>query len=303
MKSRFEGPRGRELLTEALKEQRIVQHDQAIAARIAAIADLREFTPGSALVQQGDGDNALMLIVSGEVAVTINGRTVATRRHGESVGEMAIVSPNAPRSATVTATKPTLAAVISEEQFAELAKDHPHLWASIAKITCERLREREKFHREKNAMPIVFIGSSIEGLRIARAIVEGLKFDKVVPKLWSTPGLFSAGGATLDTLMKEVEIADFAVFVFGPDDKITSRDVEYQAPRDNVIFELGLFMGRLDRERAFIVKEHGGDIKIPTDLLGITPATYLHKPGQDMATTVEPLCNEIRRVVERLGAV
>jgi hypothetical protein len=80
----------------------------------------------------------------------------------------------------------------------------------------------------------------MEGLSVARAIVAGFKHDTVVPKLWATPGVFEAGGATLDTLMKEVDAADFAMFVFDPDDKITSRDDRYRGPRDNVVFELGL---------------------------------------------------------------
>lgn len=280
-----------------------MQHDHEIASRLADVVALREFNPGKHLVEQGASDNSLMFILSGEAAVTINGRLVAHRSAGESVGEMATLSPGAPRSATVTAVKPTLVAVVTEEQFADLAASFPRVWKPIAKVVSDRLREREKFHRLPNPMPVIFVGSSVEGLSAARAIVAGFKFDKVVPKLWSTPGVFEAGGATLDTLMKEVEAADFAMFVFGPDDKITSRDERYRGPRDNVVFELGLFMGRLDRERALIVKEHSSDIKIPTDLLGITPTTYVSKPGQDLAVAIEPVCDEVRRIVAKLGAI
>jgi CRP/FNR family transcriptional regulator, cyclic AMP receptor protein len=303
VKDRFQGIRGKELLVVTLRDQRLVEHDQEIASRLADVVELREYTPGTVLVEQGAGDNSLLLILSGEAAVTINGRLVGTRIAGESIGEMAMVSASSARSATVTAVKPTLAAVLSEEHFSEIATSYPRVWKPIAKIIAGRLREREKFHRLPNPMPVIFIGSSVEGLAVARAIVAGFKFDKFVPKLWSTPGVFEPGGATLDTLMKEVDAADFAMFVFGPDDKITSRDERYRGPRDNVIFELGLFMGRLDRERALIVKEHSSDIKIPTDLLGVTPVTYVSKAGQDLASAVESVCNDVRKIVEKYGAI
>lgn len=303
MKERFEGQRGRELLIEALKEQRLVQHDHEIASRFADAAVLNEYKPGDVLVAQSSSDNSLLLIISGEVAIAINGRNVASRSAGESIGEMTLASPGAPRSATVTAVKPTLIALLSEERFAEVASAFPHIWKPIAKVVCERLRQREKFHRLPNPMPVVFVGSSVEGLPIARAIVDGLKHDKIVTRLWSTPGLFSPGGTPLDTLLKEVEIADFALFVFGPDDKISSREATYNTPRDNVIFELGLFMGRLDRERSLIVREHRSDIKIPSDLLAVTTITFVSKPGQDLPSTVEPVCNDVRRAVEKHGAL
>jgi CRP/FNR family cyclic AMP-dependent transcriptional regulator len=303
VKDRFQGVRGKELLVEALKEQRLVQHDHEIASRLADLVQLRELDPGDHLMEQGASDNSLMFILSGEAVVTINGRPVGERRGGDSIGEMATVSPGAPRSATVTAIKPTLIGVLSEEHFADIAVSYPRIWKPIARVVSDRLREREKFHRAPNAVPVIFVGSSVEGLAVARTIVAGFKHDKVVAKLWASPGVFEAGGVTLETIMKEVEGADFAMFVFGPDDKITSRDDRYVGPRDNVVFELGLFMGRLDRERAFIVKEHRTDIKIPTDLLGITAITYVTKPGQDLTVAIEPVCEEVRRTVAKLGAI
>ena len=47
--------------------------------------------------------------------------------------------------------------------------------------------------------------------------------------------------------------ADFAAFIISPDDTVISRDAENLAPRDNVIFELGLFMGVLNRQRVFLI--------------------------------------------------
>lgn len=67
---------------------------------------------------------------------------------------------------------------------------------------------------------------------------------------------------------------DFAVLVLTPDDKTTSRGKVKAAPRDNVIYELGLFTGALGRERALVVVPSAVDIKIPTDLLGVTTLRY-----------------------------
>jgi CRP/FNR family transcriptional regulator, cyclic AMP receptor protein len=301
MKEKFETADGPRLLAEALSEQQIVQSDSALATALASKGTLVEFPVGNHLTVHGGDDNDIYFILIGEVEVVVNGRKVADRYKGECIGEMAILTPTALRSATVTATKPTLTLRVTESDFSEIAETFGKVWKVIAKVVATRLRQRERFHIKPNEMPVLFIGSSVEGLPIAHEIVSGLKHDKVIPRPWSTPGVFSPGGVAVDVLIKEVDSSDFAVFVFGPDDKITSRDVDYMAPRDNVIFELGLFIGRSNRDRAFLIKEHTSDVKIPSDLLGITPITYVSKPGQDLATMISPVCAEIRKAVNSLG--
>ena len=68
-----------------------------------------------------------------------------------------------------------------------------------------------------------------------------------------------------------------------------------------MVFELGLFMGKLDRNRAFIIKEQKSDVKIPTDLLGVTPLTYVYRPGGNLASAIGPVCTELRKVISSLG--
>ena len=115
------------------------------------------------------------------------------------------------------------------------------------------------------------------------------------------PGVFGPGGISIDALISEVDASDFAAFIFGPDDKVFSRHQDYEAPRDNVVFELGLFMGRLDRHRSFIIKDQHSDIKIPTDLLGVTPITYVSKPGEDLSAPVATICTELQKVIKAVG--
>jgi predicted nucleotide-binding protein len=126
-----------------------------------------------------------------------------------------------------------------------------------------------------------------------------LKHDKIEVQIW-TDGVFSPSGTTIDDLQAMANNADFAAFLFGPDDVVVSRGKESDAPRDNTIFELGFFMGNLDRTRTFIIKERDADIKIPTDLLNITPITYV-KLGSNLITAIAPVCTELRDAISRIG--
>lgn len=120
--------------------------------------------------------------------------------------------------------------------------------------------------------PSLFIGSSVEGLPVAKAIQVNLDHFAEVT-IWSQ-GVFGPSGGTLETLVNEAPMYDFAVLVLTPDDIVTKREQTKNAPRDNVIFELGLFIGILGRSRTFMVIPRNMNIDLPTDLAGITPATY-----------------------------
>jgi predicted nucleotide-binding protein len=100
--------------------------------------------------------------------------------------------------------------------------------------------------------PTVFIGSSKEGIEVARAIRTQL--DEVAEiTIWNEGGVFQLGHGYLEALVNALPGFDFAILVLSADDSIESRGVTSLAPRDNVMFELGLFMGRLGRERTFAI--------------------------------------------------
>jgi diguanylate cyclase (GGDEF)-like protein len=144
--------------------------------------------------------------------------------------------------------------------------------------------------------PKVFVGSSKEGLPIAHSIQEELEFDAEVT-VWKQD-IFRPGATTIESLQSALLMFDFAVFVMSPDDRITSRGSAGQAPRDNVIFELGLFIGRLGKDRVFfIVPRNTPKMHIPTDLLGVTALSFdPARSDRNIRASVGPACNQMRRV-------
>lgn len=146
-----------------------------------------------------------------------------------------------------------------------------------------------------NPKPRVFVGSSVEGLNVARAIQAELNHDYHI-ELWNQSDVFRLGTATLEALETALDAYDYAVFVFTPDDQITKRDEQAQVARDNVIFEAGLFIGRKSRFKAFIVHPRDLSIQLPSDLLGITTAKYESK-APNLAASVGAACNEIRAAI------
>src|SRR5688500_5146079 len=119
--SRFNGKRGRERLVEALCIQPCVAGDQKLASHLSRIGNLREFNAGTILTTQGDADNDLFFVISGEVSITINGRAIATRKAGQHVGEMSLLDPTARRSATVRASEETLVFRVAESEISKIA--------------------------------------------------------------------------------------------------------------------------------------------------------------------------------------
>lgn len=147
-----------------------------------------------------------------------------------------------------------------------------------------------RFDRQK-----AFIGSSTEGLAIANSIQKSLAQDLNMV-IWNQDSVFRLGDATLEALEAAVLEYQFGVFVFSPDDRLYTRGETRPAARDNVIFELGLFIGKLGRRRAFVVHPGKSAIVLPSDLLGITTAVY-DPDDKNLDDALEPVCNRIRNAV------
>ncbi len=148
--------------------------------------------------------------------------------------------------------------------------------------------------------PSVFVGSSREGIKIAEQVQYDLRYTAEC-KVW-TQGVFGLGWGTLESLMLEVAKHDFAILILTPDDVVNSRDNQQLAPRDNVLFELGLFMGRLGPKRVLVLFDNTSDLKIMSDLAGITLADYDGDwAKRDMASAIGTACKPIRDAIDREG--
>lgn len=154
----------------------------------------------------------------------------------------------------------------------------------------------------------VFIGSSSEGKKLADA-VQLLLMDKLgdsaIVETWTRK--FELSATYIESLEQIIAEADFAILVLTPDDVTTSRNKKKPAPRDNVIFELGLFMGSLGRERCYLVQpeedpEGQASLKVPSDLSGVKPAKYKRPDGGDLETVLNVGCALIAKQISMLRA-
>ena len=146
----------------------------------------------------------------------------------------------------------------------------------------------------ETSRPQMFIGSSTEGLPVARALQAELEND-VDAKVWDQ-GVFGLSDSSLEALERHAGEVDFAMFVLTSDDLLTKRGNSGGAPRDNVLFEAGLFIGRLGCHRAFLVSCRDDNLELPTDLREITRAQFNRRP--DIRGAVGPAADLIRRAIK-----
>jgi hypothetical protein len=150
--------------------------------------------------------------------------------------------------------------------------------------------------------PRIFLGSSGKQTKLLQALTRGLE-DVAHVEPWTTS--FSPGTTTLERLLELTRQVDFAAFVFAQDDWTTNSSPTATAstpgqasPRDNVVFEAGLFGGVLGMRRTFIL--HASGAKLPTDLLGLTCVRY---DGSTAAAEMKVVCQKLRDPIENEGRV
>ncbi len=150
--------------------------------------------------------------------------------------------------------------------------------------------------------PRLFIGSSVESLEIADAVNTNLDHQAEVT-IWRN-GTFELSSNTIDSLTKKAGSVDFSLFIFSPDDISLIRGQKKPAVRDNVLFELGLFIGSLGKERCFILKPRNVDLHFPTDLLGLTLADFeTNRSDGDLVSAVNYACSLIKKQMSELGNI
>jgi Predicted nucleotide-binding protein containing TIR-like domain len=149
--------------------------------------------------------------------------------------------------------------------------------------------------------PRIFLGSSGKQEKLIQALTRGLEdVAHVVP--WTTS--FNPGTTTLERLIELTHDVDFAAFVFAQDDWTTNSPAAsplpesgQASPRDNVVFEAGLFGGALGMRRTFIL--HASGSKLPSDLLGLTSVRYEATTPAGMRV----INQKLRKAIENEGRV
>jgi len=145
--------------------------------------------------------------------------------------------------------------------------------------------------------PRIFLGSSGKQEKLLQALTRGLA-DVAHVEPWTTS--FNPGTTTLERLLELTHEVDFAAFVFARDDWTTNRPAASKptgsgqaSPRDNVVFEAGLFGSALGMRRTFIL--HASGSKLPSDLLGLTCVRY----GEaTTATEMRAVNQQLRKAIE-----
>jgi CRP/FNR family cyclic AMP-dependent transcriptional regulator len=298
MKERFEGD-NRYNLIDALKRQEFVAGDPAIAEAMAEQGELIEFNKLDRLIVEDEEDNDIYLLLAGSVSIVIKGNEYTMRNAGQHVGEMAAIEPTLKRSATVVANDKVVALKLPSATFMAIGNTYPQIWLPMARELSRRLYQRNTLIQPPNEFPKLFIISSSEAKPVATELRAQLEHD-VFSTIWSD-GVFFAGGYPLEALEKAVGESDFAVAIAQPDDVVRSRRKMQPTLRDNVLFELGLFMGKLTRHRAILVHPRVPSLKLPSDLHGLTLLSYAPGSLADLTDRLKPVTQEILKIVRLHG--
>jgi CRP/FNR family transcriptional regulator, cyclic AMP receptor protein len=300
MLERFDGDVGRRRRITALLGQKMVAGNKDLAEKLADRLPLRAIEAGGRLIEQGGSDNDVYFILAGALDIVVNGHKVARRLPNEHVGEMAAIEPTQRRSASVVAAEASVVAVLSETDLSDFGRQYPEIYLCLARELARRLLQRNALVGTARENIRVFIISSVEALPVARLVQNAFARDPFTTMIW-TDGVFKVSNYALESLEDEVDKSDFAIAIAHADDITEYRGSDWPSPRDNVIFELGLFMGRLGRHRAILMEPRGEGVKLPSDLAGITTIPYRFEKGLDAAAIMGPACNMLREHILRLG--
>lgn len=150
----------------------------------------------------------------------------------------------------------------------------------------------------KEYKPEVFIGSSSEAMSVATIVQEVIDkaIDEVNVKIWNQD-TFSLNQSTLESILRNADAFDFGIFIFSPDDLVTMRDKKSTTSRDNVVFEQGLFLGRLGPRRSFVLIDTQVE-HILSDYKGITISTYDSGSPINLQKSIEEGCRNIIKAIQ-----
>lgn len=297
---RFDGEDGLRRMADVIARSTIGGGDEALAKEIVAAGTIAPLVVGETIIQTGGDDTDLYFIISGRVGIDVKGVRVNHRGPGDHVGEISAADPSQPRSANVVVVEDGVALRVPEAHLHQIAKAKPEVWRRLLVEANKRLVQRNALVRAANDQPKVFIISSVEALGIAQLIQVGLSHDQMLTTVWPD-GVFRVSEYTIESLTNAVQASDFAIAVLHGDDLVKTRGSDALAPRDNVTFELGLFMGHLGRDRTILIEPRDGHVKLASDMRGLTTLSYRTGNPADIASLLAPTVTEIRTHIARIG--
>ena len=106
--------------------------------KVAQIADEIDLAAGKELIREGARGREFFVLLEGDADVTKDGRSINRLGAGDFFGEIALVS-DSPRTATVTATSPVRALVITDRSFRRLLDESPEIQRKVLVALAERL--------------------------------------------------------------------------------------------------------------------------------------------------------------------
>ena len=298
--ARFRGDAGLGRIAKRIKNVGVVGGSDAVASALAEAGELVVAAANEELVQEGGHETDIYFLLMGEAELLVKQRRTADLSAPAQIGELAALRCE-PRSATIRSLGNSVWLRVSQDSFESLLAQYPQMWESLCRDLAHRLATRTGLVRPRNKRSRLFVGSSAERIEFIRSIRQNFNFDtnEVQVVLWTD--LFQAGDMTLAKLQAEVEQADFGLFILHPDDLTESRDEIKPAPRDNVLLELGMFFGRLGSERTLFATPRIKNLKLPSDLDGITPISYPDIETTGIEEAMRFVADAVRKTIKRRG--
>ena len=279
-------------LLEALEKQKIVAGNRSLAESIASVGETLNVAEGTAIIHQGDDDTEVYLILAGVFHIVVSGKILAQRIATDHVGEMAAILPVQRRAASVVAHEESVVIRLSNSQVSDLGEKYPQIWRSFARELAHRVEQRNTVATAPSQKIRLFLMTSKAASEAALAIEKALA-DQFSIVTWKEGGLRGTNYA-IASLERVLDQSDVAIAIAEP-------SLDGRHGRDNIIFELGFFMGRLGRHRTFLLEPRGEKSELPPELAGVHTLTWPHHPGGNLADAIAPACGKLTQLITELG--
>jgi predicted nucleotide-binding protein len=283
-------------LADAIRKQKLVDGDEELADALASAGEQLDVASGEVVYREGDVTRGVFLVLLGDIRLTQNGNTLLVLQQGDDFGTSPYMFSDPRYKVTATALDDALLFHIDDERFQQVTNTFPRIWKHIARTQLERLHHQNLLLLPQNPRVKLFIGSSTERLERARELADCFGPDRATIEAHVWDRLFGNLEYPLEALTRTLNDWDFAALIWGDDDKTDSRSTIKASPRDNLVFEAGLSIGRLGRTRTFILVPEAAhsSLRIPSDL---QQATLLKYGDVAMSDAGE----QIRKTIRELG--